>query len=175
VTDAADLEQLLNAPREYGVTPLATMAKMSGLDFMQALRDGKLPAPPIMKLMGIALTEVEHGLAVFEAIAKFDYYNPIGSVHGGFIATMMDSALGCCVHTTLPAGQGYTTLEFKVSFIRAVTDKTGPLRVEGRVLNVGRRAATSEARMTDTQGRLLAHATTTCLVFDLPVSASGGK
>jgi uncharacterized protein (TIGR00369 family) len=172
---ASPLENLLAAERDYGVTPLPVMASMAGLDFMQAMIDGKLPAPPIMKLMGIVLTKVEPGLAVFEAISKFDYYNPIGSVHGGFVATMLDSALGCAVHTTLPAGQGYTTLEFKVTFIRGLTSETGPVKAEGRVLHAGRRAAMAEARLTDAKDRLLAHATTTCLVFDIPGAAAPGS
>ena len=144
------------------------LASMSGLEAMRGVIDGRFPAPPITKLMRFALTKVERGLAVFEALPTLDYYNPLGSVHGGVIATLLDSALGCSIHTTLEAGQGYITLEFKVSFIKAITENTGPLRAEGRVLNVGRRSGTAEARLTDAQRRLLAHATTTCLVFDVP-------
>lgn len=169
MTDSRSIADLLK-DREWGVTPMKTAASMSGIEMLQAMIDGKLPAPPIMKLMRFILTKVEPGVAVFEGESSFDYYNPIGSVHGGFIATMLDSALGCCVHSTLPAGVGYTTLEFKVSFIKAVTKETGRLIAEGRVLNVGRRAATSEAHLRDSSGRLLAHATTTCLVFDMPVA-----
>jgi uncharacterized protein (TIGR00369 family) len=168
---AETLRTLLEAKREYGLVSPKTVSTMSGMELLQAMIDGKLPAPPIAQLLRFALTKVEPGVAVFEALSSFDYYNPLGSVHGGFIATLLDSALGCAVHTTLQAGQGYTTLEFKVSFIKAVTKETGPLRAEGRVLSSGRRAATSEARLTDSQGRLLAHATTTCLVFDLPKAA----
>jgi uncharacterized protein (TIGR00369 family) len=100
------------------------------------------------------------------------HYNPIGTVHGGYAATLLDSCMGCCVHSTLPVGAGYTTLEFKVTLIRAITAETGPVTAEGRILNAGRRAATAEGRLTDAKGRLLAHATTTCLVFDM---ASGPK
>jgi uncharacterized protein (TIGR00369 family) len=162
------LRALLDAPREYGLVPPKTAVEMSGRDLLQAMIDGRLPAPPIMKLVRFALTEVAPGRALFEGLSSFDYYNPLGSVHGGIIATLLDSAMGCAVHSTLAAGQGYTTLEFKLSFIRAVTKDTGVLRAEGRVLNVGRRAGTAEAHLTDAGGRLLAHATTTCLVFDLP-------
>ena len=104
----------------------------------------------------------------FHSIPGFRHYNPIGSVHGGYAATLLDSAMGLAVHTALPAGTGYTTLEFKISFIRGMTRDTGPVRTEGRTMNVGRRAATAEARITDAKGRLLAHATTTSLVFEIP-------
>jgi uncharacterized protein (TIGR00369 family) len=102
----------------------------------------------------------------------FRHYNPIGSVHGGYAATMLDSVMGLAVHSMLPAGSGYTTLEVKVSFIRGMTKDTGQVRSEGRILNVGRRAASAEARITDAKGRLLAHATTTCLIFELPSGTS---
>ena len=102
------------------------------------------------------------------SIPGFRHYNPIGSVHGGYAAILLDSAMGLAVHSMLPAGTGYTTLEFKISFIKGMTKDTGPVRTEGRTLNVGRRAATAEARITDAKGRLLAHATTTCLVFEIP-------
>ena len=110
----------------------------------------------------------EPGVVVMHSIPGFRHYNPIGSVHGGYAATLLDSVMGLAVHTALPAGTGYTTLEFKISFIKGMTKDTGPVRTEGRTLNVGRRAATAEARMTDAKGRLLAHATTTCLVFEIP-------
>ena len=108
------------------------------------------------------------GVVVMHSVPGLRHYNPIGSVHGGYAATLLDSAMGLAVHTTLPAGLGYTTLEFKVTFIRGMSKDTGAIKTEGRVLNVGRRAASAEERITDLQGRLLAHATTTCLVFDLP-------
>jgi len=111
---------------------------------------------------------------VFHSIPGFRHYNPIGSVHGGYAATLLDSAMGLAVHTALPAGSGYTTLEFKISFIRGMTKDTGPVRTEGRTMNVGRRAATAEARITDAKGRLLAHATTTCLVFEIPKEPATG-
>ena len=105
---------------------------------------------------------------MFHSVPGFRHYNPIGSVHGGYAAILLDSAMGLAVQTTLPAGTGYTTLEFKISFIRGMSQDTGPVRTEGKTLNVGRRAATAEARITDASGRLLAHATTTCLVFEIP-------
>ena len=153
---------------EYGVTPPEMMASMAGIDFIRAMFDGRLPAPPIMQTVEPFDYSAEPGVISFSSIPGFRHYNPIGSVHGGYAATLLDSAMGLAVHTMLPPGTGYTTLEFKISFIRGMTRDTGPVRSEGRTLNVGRRTATAEARITDTQGRLLAHATTTCLVFEIP-------
>lgn len=153
--------------QNVGVVPMETLASMSGLDFLNAIAAGELPAPPIADLLGFTLAEVERGRVVFESVPQFRHYNPLGTVHGGYTATLLDSCVGCAVHSTLPKGIGYTTLEFKVSLIRAITADTGPVRAEGKILNAGRRAATAEGRLTDAKGRLLAHATTTCLVFDL--------
>ena len=153
---------------EYGVTPTEVMASMAGVDFVRAIFDGRLPSPPIMQTIEPYDSTAEPGVVVFHSVPGFRHYNPIGSVHGGYAATLLDSAMGLAVHTMLPPGTGYTTLEFKVSFIKGMTRDTGPVRSEGRTLNVGRRAATAEARITDTNGRLLAHGTTTCLVFEIP-------
>jgi len=153
---------------EYGVTPTEVMASMPGIDFVRAIFDGKLPAPPIMQSIEPFDSTAEPGVVVMHSIPGFRHYNPIGSVHGGYAATLLDSAMGLAVHSMLPVGTGYTTLEFKVSFIKGMTKDSGPVRTEGRTLNVGRRAATAEARITDSKGRLLAHATTTCLVFEIP-------
>lgn len=152
---------------EYGVTPTEVMASMAGLDFVRAMFAGKLPPPPIMQTIEPFDQTAEPGVVAFTSVPGFRHYNPIGSVHGGYAATLLDSAMGLAVQSALPAGSGYTTLEFKVSFIRGMTKDTGPVRTEGRTLNVGRRAATAEARITDGKGRLLAHATTTCLVFEI--------
>ena len=153
---------------EYGVTPTEVMASMSGLDFVRAIFSGQLPAPPIMQNVEPFDSTAENGHVVFHSVPGFRHYNPIGSVHGGYAAILLDSAMGLAVQSMLPAGTGYTTLEFKISFIRGMTRDTGVVRSEGRTLNVGRRAATAEARITDAKGRLLAHATTTCLVFEIP-------
>ena len=153
---------------EYGVTPTQVMASMTGVDFVRAIFEGRLPAPPIMQTIEPFDSTAEPGIVVFHSIPGSRHYNPIGSVHGGYAATLLDSAMGLAVHTMLPAGSGYTTLEFKISFIRGMTSDTGVVRSEGRTLNVGRRTATAEARITDAKGRLLAHATTTCLVFEIP-------
>ena len=128
---------------------------------------GRLPAPPICRTLGMALAEIEPGRVVFAYTPAFEHYNPLGSVRGGIAATLLDSAMGCCVHTTLKAGTGYTTVEIKVNYVRAMTDKTGPVRAEGRIINVGSRIAISEGKLMDATGRLLAHGTTTCLIFPL--------
>jgi uncharacterized protein (TIGR00369 family) len=153
---------------EYGVTPTEVMASMAGIDFVRAVFNGKLPAPPIMQTIEPFDFSAEPGVVAFYSIPGFRHYNPIGSVHGGYAAILLDSAMGLAVHSTLPAGSGFTTLEFKISFIRGMSKDTGPVRSEGRTLNVGRRTATAEAHLTDAKGRLLAHATTTCLVFEIP-------
>jgi uncharacterized protein (TIGR00369 family) len=153
---------------EYGVTSTEVMTAMPGIDFVRAIFDGNLPAPPIMQNIEPFDSTAEPGVVVMYSIPGFRHYNPIGSVHGGYAATLLDSAMGLAVHSMLPAGTGYTTLEFKVSFIKGMTRDSGRVRTEGRTLNVGRRAATAEARITDSRGRLLAHATTTCLVFEFP-------
>ena len=156
---------------QYGVTPTAEMASMTGIDFLRAMFSGKFPAPPIMQTVEPFDYTVEPGVVSFHSVPGFRHYNPIGSVHGGYAATLLDSAMGLAVHSTLAAGMGYTTLEFKISFIRGMTKDTGPVRTEGKTMHVGRRTATAEARILDSKGRLLAHATTTCLVFEIPKGA----
>ncbi len=159
---------------EYGVTSPEVMASMKGIDFIRAMFEGKLPAPPIMETIEPFDHSAEPGVISFSSVPGFRHYNPIGSVHGSYAAALLDSAMGLAVHSMLPAGTGYTTLEFKISFIRGMTKDTGVVRSEGRTLNVGRRAATAEARITDAKGRLIAHATTTCLVFELPAPGAKG-
>ena len=139
---------------------------MSGIDFLRALRDGHLPSPPIAQLLGFRLVAVEPGHAVFECVPGEQHYNPIGVVHGGLAMTLLDSAMGCCVQTRMPAGSGYTTLEAKSNLVRAITDKTGRLRAIGKVVHLGNRIATAEGRLEDAAGKLYAHATTTCIVLN---------
>ena len=152
---------------DYGVTPLAELKRISGLEFMQGLIAGKYPAPPIMRALEFTLDRVEHGIAVFSGDAKFDFYNPIGTVHGGWIATLLDSCMGCAMHTTMKPGQGYTSLEIKVNFVRPGLDTTGRVTAEGRVIYAGSRTGTADGKLTDANGKLLAHATTTCLIFPI--------
>ncbi len=138
---------------------------MSGLEFLQKVVTGEFPPPPFASLLGFDLVELHEGSATFAVKPAEHHYNPIGVVHGGLAATLLDSAMGCAVHSTLPAGSGYTTLEIKVNFVRAMTAETGRVRCEAKVIHVGGRTATAEGRIIDEAGKLYAHGTTTCLVF----------
>lgn len=151
----------------FGVVPIEQARTMDGMTLFGEMMAGRLPAPPMARALGFWIEEVELGRVVFGYQPVFDHYNPLGSVHGGVAATLLDSVMGCCIHTTLKAGIGYTTVEIKVSYVRAMTDKTGEVRAEGKVINVGSRIATSEARLVDSAGKLLAHGTTTCLIFPI--------
>jgi len=139
--------------------------KMSGMDYLHALLRGEFPAAPISHLMNFRLLEVEEGRAVFVCEPDEYHYNPIGTVHGGLAATLLDSALGCSIHTMLPAGTGYTTIELHVNLLRPITKETGMLRCEGEVVHLGKRLATAEAKLTDANGKLYAHGTTTCMIL----------
>jgi uncharacterized protein (TIGR00369 family) len=150
---------------EVGVAPREVLLAQDGLSFLKAIAEGRLPSPPIAVTLGFALTEVEHGRAVFVSVPAYRHYNPIGVVHGGYAATLLDSALGCAVHSTLQTGEGYTTLELKLNLVRAITQDTGPVTAEGRVLHRGRTVGTAEGYLRDAQGKLYAHATTTCMIF----------
>ena len=152
---------------DFQPVPADALRTMSGLDLMQAIQAGRLPGAPIAGLVSFRLEEVGPGRAVFAGEPGAQHYNPLGTVHGGYAATLLDSCMGCAVHTTLQAGTGYTTVELKVSYVRGMTDVTGTVRAEGTVLNAGRRVAFAEGRLVDGAGRLIAHATTTCLVFTL--------
>jgi len=138
---------------------------LTGLEFLRKVVSGELPRPPISALMNFGLAELEEGRAVFTVEPAEYHYNPIGVVHGGLAATLLDSAMGCAVHSVLPAGAGYTTLEIKVNYIRALTAGTGEVRCEARVIHVGGRTATAEGKVLDAAGKLYAHATTTCIIF----------
>ena len=142
-----------------------TGAKLAGIDYLRAMQRGEHPPPPIAHTLGFTLAEVDDGRAVFTCEPAEYHYNPIGMVHGGVAATLMDSAMGCAVQSKLEAGAGYTTLEMKVNLLRAITLETGFVRCEGTVLHRGRTTALAEARLLDSRGRLLAHATSTCLIL----------
>ncbi len=152
------------AERDTGLAPPEMLKQMSGLEFLSAIRDGRLPAAPIVHTLDFELSEVEHGRTLFRGTPGFAHYNPISSVHGGWYATLLDSCMGCAVQSTLPKGSGYTTLEFKINLVRAITGDTGPVDAEGKA---GRRIGVAEGRLTDGAGKLLAHGTTTCLIFPL--------
>ena len=138
---------------------------LTGLEFLRKVASGELPPPPISALMNFGVAEIGEGRAVFTAEPAEYHYNPIGVVHGGLAATLLDSAMGCAVHSTLPAGAGYTTLEVKVNFVRPLTAETGEVRCEAEVIHVGGRTATAEGKVLDAAGKLYAHATTTCIIF----------
>ena len=151
--------------KTYGVVPPEVLTSYDGLDFLKAIIDGTLPNPPISETLGFHLTEADFGRAVFEATPEFKHYNPIGTVHGGFAATLLDSALGCAVFTTLKRGDTWTTLEMKYNLVRRLTKDTGPVRTEGRIVHRGRTVATSEGDIKDREGKIYAHATTTTMIF----------
>jgi uncharacterized protein (TIGR00369 family) len=148
-----------------GVAPMDVILSHDGLGFLQTMIAGKLPAPPITQTLGFTLVEVEHGRAVFAGTPAFAYYNPINVVHGGWAATLLDSALGCAVMSTLAKGEAYTTLEIKVNLVRAITEDTGRVTSEARILYRGRTIGTAEAYLRDEAGKLYAHGTTTCAIF----------
>jgi uncharacterized protein (TIGR00369 family) len=143
------------------------VAGKSGLELMQKMLAGEVPYPHIMATLDFRLVDVAVGKAVFQGAPQLMHYNPLGSVHGGWYATLLDSALGCAVHSAIPGGYGYTTAEFSVNIVRAASMKSGPLRAIGTVIHSGRQLATAEARIVGPDGKLYAHGTTTCLVFEL--------
>jgi uncharacterized protein (TIGR00369 family) len=158
---------MVQAATTFGVASLETMKSMSGIEFLRRIADGRLPAPPITQTLGFRIAEVQEGYVRFEMTPEFKHYNPLGGVHGGVAATLLDSCMSCAVQTHLPAGVGYTTLEIKINFVRALTDKTGPIRAEGRSLHAGRRSSTAEGKIVDANGTLYAHGTTTCMILQL--------
>jgi len=137
---------------------------LSGLEYFRAMADGTLTPPAMVSVLGLTIAEVEEGRIVFTGTATEQFYNGLGVAHGGFAATLLDSALGCAINTTQPAGRVFTTLELKINYTRPLTREVGELRCEGRVIHVGSRTATAEARIVDARGKIYAHATTTCIV-----------
>jgi uncharacterized protein (TIGR00369 family) len=153
--------------RTFGTVSADKQKEMTGLEFVQGLADGTLPLNTIAKTLGYDITKAESGRVVVTAEPKDIHLNPAGTVHGGLAATMLDSCLGLAVRSTLEKGVGSTTLEFKISFVRPITPETGPIMAEGTVISRGRRIGTAERRVTDDKKRLLAHGTTTCLIFEI--------
>ncbi|MDO9383223.1 MAG: PaaI family thioesterase [Hyphomicrobiaceae bacterium] len=158
-------DALTPPPARFGLIPLTELTSLRGMDVLQGMLAGRYPMPPIQEASGFALTQIEPGQAVFMGTPQQRFYNPISTVHAGWTSTVLDSAMACAVWSTLEAGLGFTTMEFKISLVRPITVETGPIRAESNLLSRGKRAATAEARMTDGAGRLLAHATTTCIIF----------
>src|ERR1700751_3752868 len=153
--------------RAYRTVSTDKQKEMTGLEFVQGLADTTLPLNTIARTLGYDITEAESGRVVVTAEPKDLHLNSAGTVHGGLAATMLDSCMGLAVRSTLEKGVGSTTLEFKISFVRPITPETGPIRAEGTVISRGRRVGTAEGRVTDDKKRLLAHGTTTCLIFEI--------
>ena len=149
----------------FGVVSRDTLLADDGLSFLRGMIERRHPAPPFAQSMGVNLTAAEDALVVFEGTPSERFFNPLGTVHGGWTAAILDSAMACAVHTTLKRGEGYTTLELKINYVRAVMPSSGLVRCEGRVIHRGGSIATSEGKLLDAQGRLLAHGTETCMIF----------
>jgi len=152
---------------QYGAVPPTTVKTISGLQLLTAIMDGVLPAPPIQRTLDFRIVQVDRGFAAFAGTPKFEHYNPVGSVHGGYTAALLDSCMACAVHSTLEAGYSYATLEIKINYVRAITSETGEVRAEGKLIHAGKRIATAEGRLVDAAGILYAHGTTTCLIVTL--------
>ncbi|MFC5695774.1 PaaI family thioesterase [Pseudomonas sp. GCM10022186] len=160
---AAEAE--IRARLKPGTMSIAEVATLSPMEFFDGIGQGELPAPPIGELMGFVPIEWSKERFVFQGVPQMRHYNPIGSVHGGYAATLLDSAMGCAIHANLERGQGYTTTDLRISYIRALTEKTGPIRAEGRIIHVGRSTALAEGRIYDVDGKLYATGSTTCLIL----------
>lgn len=150
-----------------GTLSLPEVAAMAPMDFFDRIGRGELPSPPINELLDFTPVQWASGLFVFQGTPNSRHYNPLGSVHGGYIATLLDSCMGCAVHTQLKPGQGYTTSDLRVSYIRALRSEAGPVRAEGRIIHLGRSTALAEGRLYDVDERLYAVASTTCLILDM--------
>ena len=152
-------------PKTYGTVSAERQKEMSGLEFIRGLVDGSLPLNTMARTLGYDIVEAESGRVVVAAMPNDTHLNPAGGVHGGLSATLLDTAMGLAILSTLDKGTDQTTLEFKISLVRPITPETGLIRAEGTVLSRGRRIGTAEGRITDDKGRLLSHGTTTCLIF----------
>lgn len=159
---AAEMRQRLAEP---GVIGLQALRSMSPLAFFEGIGNGELPSPPINELIGFVPMEWAAGRFIFQGTPDLRHYNPLGTVHGGYAATLLDSAMGCAVHTQLEPGLGYTTTDLRISYIRALTRDTGPIRAEGTLIHLGRSTALAEGRLYDVDGRLYATGSTTCLIL----------
>lgn len=175
LAEEARVLQILNSGAGPGVASPQQVAGRNGLEVMQAMLRGELPFASIAQTLDFALLAVGEGSATFQGTPGAAHLNPMGTVHGGWFATLLDSALGCAVHTLMPPGRGYTTAELSVNIVRALTPKVQRVRAVGRVIHCGRQLATAEAKLLGPDGTLYAHATTTCLVFEVkqPPAAQG--
>lgn len=152
-------------PFVTGIVPMDTILSRGGLAFLKDMIAGKIPQAPMCATLGFRLAEATEGYAMFEGLPEFRHYNPIGTVHGGFAATLLDSALGCAIFTTLAKGEAWTTLELKLNLVRPISKDIGTVLAEGRIIHRGRTVATSEGTVKDKAGKLYAHASTTCMIF----------
>ena len=153
--------------RTHGLIPLEVWKTEAAVEIFRKMVTNDYPAPPIGETFDFGLAEVERGRVVFEGKPHARFYNPMGTIHGGFISTLLDSAMACAIHSTLEAGKSSTSVELKVNFVRPVFEKTGSLRAVGEIVNVGRQIASAEGKLLDENGKLYAHGTTTCFIFDL--------
>jgi uncharacterized protein (TIGR00369 family) len=163
----AELEAAKARYAPVGVSSVDEMKRVSGLDFLRGILEGRVPPPPMAHTLDFHLVEVAEGRAVWQGEPGHAFYNPIGSVHGGWAATLLDSCMGCAVQSTLPQGQGYITVDIKVNLIRPLSHATGPVRAIGTIVNSGRTIAIAEGKLVGPEGRLYAHGTSTCMVFPL--------
>lgn len=152
---------------EYGLVSYEIWKQEKPIDVFRKMIARELPAPPIAESFDFILTQIEIGRAVFEGQANEKLYNPLGTVHGGFISTLLDSAMACAIHSTLDAGKGSTSIEIKINFVRPIFEKTGKLKAIGETVNIGKQIASAEGKLIDENGKLYAHGTTTCFIFDL--------
>jgi uncharacterized protein (TIGR00369 family) len=177
ITDSWAIEQqqarqsMVERGGKPGVASHNQLAGLSGRQVLEGMMAGTLPHPHMNESLGFDLMEVGDGHAVFQGVPDIRYYNPMGTVHGGWYSTLLDSALGCAVQSKLPAGRAYTTAELSINIVRPATHKTGPLRAVANVMHAGKQMATAEARILDEAGRMYAHATTTCFVFDVTTAS----
>ncbi|MDR6426134.1 uncharacterized protein (TIGR00369 family) [Variovorax paradoxus] len=168
IAQEAEIVQRLEAGPGPGLARPEQVAGKTGLEMMEAMLRAEIPYAAIAKTLDFVLLEVSPGRAVFQGTPLAQHLNPLGTIHGGWIATLLDSALGCSVHTMMPAGRAYTTAELSVNYVKGLTPKVQRVRAEGKVIHCGRQLATAEARLVGPDGTLYAHATTTCLVFETP-------
>jgi uncharacterized protein (TIGR00369 family) len=150
----------------YGSIPPKILKSLNGLELFQKIKSGELPAPPMAEVMNFHLEVVEKGRVVFCGTPGLRHYNSVGFIHGGYAATLLDTCMACAIHSSLEVGYACTTLELKVNLVRGLTDETGELSAEGLVIHKGRRSATAEGKLLDNKGRICAHGSTTCLIFE---------
>jgi uncharacterized protein (TIGR00369 family) len=168
LAEEAEVLKRMEAGPGPGLASPEQVAGKTGLEVMQAMLYGEIPYAAIAKTLDFAIMEVSPGRAMFQGTPLAQHLNPLGTIHGGWVATLLDSALGCSVHTMMPAGRGYTTAELSVNYVKGLTPRVGRVRAEGKVIHCGRQLATAEARLVGPDGTLYAHGTTTCLVFEIP-------